>query len=180
LYQDNNGVKVMVNNPVLVLSESYEAINICRVRRAIVLLLHGKAEMIENGLGYIRSANDVFQIPSVIKLDYMVKHPRHQKKLTRFGVFHRDRYTCQYCQKVSHHLTLDHVVPRNHGGKHSWENVVSACESCNRRKAGRTPKQANMELLRQPLQPRNNLPFYISHHYLENLAEWQKYLFLYK
>jgi 5-methylcytosine-specific restriction endonuclease McrA len=170
----------MVNNPVLVLSQSYEAINICHVRRAIVLLLHGKAEMLENGLGYIHSASDVFPIPSVIKLARMVKRPRHEKKLTRFGVFHRDRYTCQYCSKTSHHLTIDHVLPRNQGGEHSWENVVSACVSCNRHKAGRTPKQANMKLTRQPLQPRNNLPFYIPRHYLEYLGEWQKYLFLYK
>lgn len=170
----------MVNNSVLVLSQSYEAINICHVRRAIVLLLHGKAEMLENGLGYIHSANDVFPIPSVIKLAHMVKRPRHEKKLTRFGVFHRDRYTCQYCFKASHQLTIDHVLPRNQGGEHSWENVVSACVSCNRHKAGRTPKQANMKLIRQPLQPRNNLLFYIPRHYLENLGEWQKYLFLYK
>ena len=170
----------MENNPVLVLSQSYEAVNICHVRRAIVLLLHGKAEMLENGLGYIHSANDVFPIPSVIKLARMFKRPRHEKKLTRFGVFHRDRYTCQYCRKLSHKLTLDHVLPRNQGGQHSWENVVSACVSCNRRKAGRTPKQANMQLIRQPLQPRNNLPFYIPYHYLEKLGEWHKYLFFYK
>jgi 5-methylcytosine-specific restriction endonuclease McrA len=168
----------MVNNPVLVLNQSYEAINICHVRRAVVLLLYGKAEMLENGLGFIHSANDVFPIPSVIKLAHIVKRPRYEKKLTRFGVFHRDQYRCQYCSKISHQLTIDHVLPRNQDGEHIWENVVSACVSCNRRKAGRTPKQANMKLIRQPRQPYNNLPFYILRHNLENQIEWQKYLFL--
>ena len=168
----------MINNPVLVLSQSYEAVNICRVRRAIVLLLRGKAEMLENGLGFIHSADDIFPIPSVIKLAFMVKRPRHERKLTRFGVFHRDHYTCQYCARKSHQLTIDHVIPRNQGGEHTWENVVSACVSCNRHKAGRTPKQANMKLIRQPRQPRNNFPFYIPRHYPENLGDWQKYLFL--
>ncbi|MFH1662834.1 MAG: HNH endonuclease [Chloroflexota bacterium] len=168
----------MLSNPVLVLSQSYEAINICHVRRALVLLLYGKAEILENGLGYIHSVNDVFPIPSVIKLAHMVKRPRHERKLTRFGVFQRDRYTCQYCSKISHQLTIDHVLPRNQGGEQCWENVVSACVSCNFRKANRTPKQANMKLIRQPRQPRNNLPFYIPRSYFENLGVWQKYLFL--
>lgn len=168
----------MINNPVLVLSQNYEAINVCHVRRAIVLLLHGKAEMLENGLGYIHSANDIFPIPSVIKLAHMFKRPYLEKKLTRFGVFHRDHYTCQYCSKTSHQLTIDHVFPRNQGGQHIWENVVSACVSCNRRKAGRTPKQANMKLVGRPRQPSNSLPFCILRRNLENLGEWQKYLFL--
>jgi len=165
-----------MNSPVLVLNQSYEALNICRARRAIVLLLRGKAEMLENGLGFIHSANDIFPIPSVIKLAYMVKRPHPKIKLTRLGVFHRDRYTCQYCAKVSHQLTIDHVIPRHQGGEHTWENVVSACMHCNRRKAGRTPKQARMKLIRQPCQPHSNIPFYIPRHYLESLGEWQKYL----
>ncbi|UCE97146.1 MAG: HNH endonuclease [Dehalococcoidia bacterium] len=168
----------MLNNSVLVLSQSYEAINICLVRRALVLILNGKAEMIENGLGYIHSTNDIFPIPSVIKLAYIVRRPLYGKKLTRFGVFQRDRYTCQYCANISHQLTIDHVLPRNQGGKQSWENVVSACVSCNRRKAGRTPKQANMRLIRMPCRPRNSLPFNIPRQYLENLGDWHKYLFL--
>jgi len=167
-----------INNPVLVLSQSYEAVNICHVRRAIVLILRGKAEMLENGLGFIHSASDIFPIPSVIKLATMVRRPRTERKLTRFGVFHRDHYTCQYCGKTSHQLTIDHVVPRLQGGEHTWENVVSACVACNRRKAGRTPKQANMKLVRQPRQPRSNISFYIPLHYQQRLSEWQKYLFL--
>jgi len=166
----------MINSPVLVLNQSYEALNICQVRRAIVLIFQGKADMLENGLGFVHSANDIHPIPSVIKLAYMVKRPHPKRRLTRQGVFHRDHYTCQYCAKISHQLTIDHVVPRNQGGEHTWENIASACVPCNRHKAGRTPKQAGMKLIRQPSQLRSRIPFYIPRPYLESLVEWQKYL----
>jgi 5-methylcytosine-specific restriction endonuclease McrA len=91
-------------------------------------------------------------------------------------VFHRDRYTCQYCGKEGRQLTIDHVVPRHQGGQHRWENVVSACRSCNRRKAGQTPEQARMKLSRRPAPPHGGASFFISHRYLSNLGEWQKYL----
>ena len=166
----------MVNRPVLVLNQSYEPLNICRVRRAVVLLYRGKAEMLENGMGSIHAASDMFPIPSVIKLEHLIKRPRTEKKFTRLGVFYRDNYTCQYCAKESHELTLDHVIPRYRGGEHTWENVVSACVPCNRRKAGKTPEQARMKLIHQPLRPRGDVPFFISCHYLKCLNEWQKYL----
>ena len=126
----------MINFPVLVLNQSYEPLNICRVRRAIVLLYQNKAEMLENGSGFIRSANSEFQVPSVIRLARIIRRPpRLGRKLTRLEVFKRDHYTCQYCGKESRQLTLDHVIPRYRDGQHSWENVVSACVPCNRRKA---------------------------------------------
>ncbi|HCP60835.1 MAG TPA: HNH endonuclease, partial [Dehalococcoidia bacterium] len=134
----------MVNRSVLVLNQNYEPLDVCRVRRAVVLLYQGKAEMLENGLGFIHSANYSFPLPSVIKLAYFIKRPRPQKKLTRFEIFRRDHYTCQYCGRETRQLTLDHVTPRYRGGQHSWENVVSACVACNRRKAGRTPLEAGM------------------------------------
>lgn len=165
----------MINRPVLVINQSYEPLNLCQVRRAIVLLLQGKADMLENGLGFIHSANDVFPIPSVIKLAYMIRRPRPERKLSRLGVFHRDHHTCQYCGKESGQLTIDHVIPRYQGGQHTWENMVSACVPCNRHKAGRTPQQARMKLARRPSQPHSNIPFYIPHH-LKSLSEWQKYL----
>ena len=166
----------MINRPVLVLNQSYEPLNICRVRRAIILLYQGKAEMLENGLGFIHAVNDVFPLPSVIKLAHMINRPRPEKKLTRLGILHRDHYTCQYCGKKSRQLTIDHVLPRYRGGQHTWENVVTACIPCNHRKAGRTPQQAGMRLIRQPSQPRGNIPFYIPYHHLQSLSEWQKYL----
>ena len=166
----------MVNFPVLVLNQNYEPLNVCRARRAIMLLYNSKAEMLENGTGFIHSASYSFPLPSVIRLAYMIKRPRPQRKLTRLEVFHRDQYTCQYCGKQIHQLTLDHVAPRYRGGEHIWENVVSACIPCNRRKAGRTPDEAGMKLIHQPTSPRDNAFFYIPHHYLQSQSQWQKYL----
>jgi len=167
---------MMVNFPVLVLNQNYEPLNICRVRRAVVLLYEGKAEMLENGTGFIHSANNAFSVPSVIRLAYIIKRPRHERKLTRLEVFHRDHYTCQYCGKTTRQLTLDHVIPRYRGGEHVWENVISACIACNRRKAGKTPKEASMRLIHHPTTPSGNTLFYIPYHYLETHSEWQKYL----
>ena len=164
-----------INLPVLVLNQSYEPLHICRVRRAVVLIYRGKAEMLENGTGFIHSASEVFSVPSVIRLAYMIKRPRLQRKLTRLEIFNRDRYTCQYCGRETRQLTLDHVIPRYRGGEHSWENVVSACIPCNRRKAGRTPKEAGMKLINHPSPPRS-LSFYIPYHYLKARSEWQQYL----
>jgi len=166
----------MVNQPVLVLNQNYEPLNVCRVRRAVVLLYYGKAEMLENGTGFIHSVSYNFPVPSVIRLAYMIKRPRPQRKLTRLEVFNRDQYTCQYCGKQTHQLTLDHVIPRYRGGEHVWENVVSACIPCNRRKAGKTPNEAGMRLIRQPVPPRGGASFYIPRSYLQTWKQWQKYL----
>ncbi len=168
---------MMINLPVLVLNQSYEPLNICRVRRAVVLLYQNKADMLENGSGFIHSVNCEFPVPSVIRLASMVKRPyRFDRKLTRLEVFRRDRYTCQYCGKETRQLTLDHIIPRYRGGQHTWENVVSACVPCNRRKAGRTPQEARMKLIRQPSRPRGNGLFYIPAYYPHIRDEWQKYL----
>ncbi len=127
-------------------------------------------------MGFIRSVNDAIPIPSVIKLGYYVSRTYRERKFTRLGVFHRDNYTCQYCGKQSQQLTIDHVIPRYLNGQHTWENVVSACIPCNHRKAGRTPKQAGMKLIRQPSRPEDNHTFYIPCHYRQSSSDWQKYL----
>lgn len=167
----------MINFPVLVLNQSYEPLNICLVRRAMVLLYENRAEMLENGSGVIHSANCEFPVPSVIRLATMIKRPhRTGRKLSRFEIFKRDRYTCQYCAKETRALTLDHVLPRYRGGPHVWGNIVSACVPCNRHKAGRTPQEAGMRLSRQPAPPRDNGRFYLPAHYTHARHEWQKYL----
>ncbi len=166
----------IINLPVLVLNQSYEPLNICRARRAVVLVHCGKAEMVENGVGLIHTATKIFEIPSVIRLAYLIRRPYRERKLTRFEVFNRDRHTCQYCGRETRQLTLDHVLPRYRGGRHTWENVVSACVPCNRRKAGRTPQEAGMRLVRHPSHPTSCLPFNIPHHYQQNRMDWQKYL----
>jgi 5-methylcytosine-specific restriction endonuclease McrA len=166
----------MINFPVLVLNQNYEPLNVCRVRRAVVLLQDGRAEMLENGVGFIHTTRLDFPIPSVIRLGYMIKRPRPQRKMTRFEIFQRDHFTCQYCGKQTSQLTLDHVIPRYRDGEHRWENVVSACIPCNRRKAGRTPREAGMKLLHTPAPPRGDRFFYIPYRYRQSQSQWQKYL----
>lgn len=165
----------MVDLPVLVLNQNYEPLNICRVRRALLLMLRGKAEMLENGYGEVHCSSGYLELPSVVRLIYMVKRPRLRRRITRAEIFSRDHYTCQYCGRVGRDLTLDHVMPRRRSGKHTWENVVSACAPCNHRKAGRTPAEANMRLLRPPTAPRDS-DFFIPFHYLNSHEEWTKYV----
>jgi 5-methylcytosine-specific restriction endonuclease McrA len=161
--------------PVLVLNQNYEPLNVCNVRRAFVLVDRGKAEIIENGRGYLHSPTSVFEIPSVIRLIYLIRRPRPTGRLTRRDVFLRDRFACQYCGKQTRDLTLDHVLPRHRGGGHDWENVVAACKPCNHRKAGRTPQEAHMHLHKDPYQPTYSYlrSFYP---YLESQEGWRKFI----
>ena len=102
--------------PVLVLNLNYVPINICTVRRAIIMLGKGKAELLENHRGQLRTVTAVIDAPSIIRLAYLVKRPFLPRKLSKKEVFLRDRYTCQYCNKKSQDLTLDHVIPRKQNG----------------------------------------------------------------
>ena len=165
----------MINSAVLVLNQNYEPLNVCNARRAVVLVWRGKAEILENGLGVITSPSVSLPLPSVIRLQCLISRPRHQRKLTRREVFVRDRYMCQYCGKQMRELTLDHIVPRHRGGEHSWDNVASACKACNHRKAGHTPAEVGMRLIRSPSQPRIGV-YHIVYPHIESRNEWQKYV----
>ena len=136
---------------VLVLNATYEPINVCTVRRAVVLLLKEKAELIERGQWQLHSESSTVARPVVIRLVSYVRVPRdaHRRKITRRAVFARDSWTCQYCGSRSN-LTVDHVIPRSKGGTSSWENIVASCAPCNRRKGDRLPRQAGMHPRRAP------------------------------
>ncbi len=170
-----NSCALLVNTPVLVLNQNYEPLNVCAARRALSLLFRGKVEVLENGGGGIRTALVTFPLPSVIRMTYMIKHPRRQRRLTRFQVFSRDRFTCQYCGREPRELTLDHVVPRHLGGEHTWENVVSACVPCNRKKAGYQPSEAGMKLIHKPIRPRPD-GFHVPHRLRTIYDQWNKFL----
>ena len=162
--------------PVLVLNLNYVPVNVCTVRRAIVLVAKGKAELLEQRTdsARIRTFSSIHDAPSIIRLVYLVKRPFAPRRLSKKEVFLRDHYTCQYCGARSQNLTLDHVVPRRQHGPHTWDNVVAACGRCNLDKAGRTPEEANMKLRRVPTAPQPN-PYRI----LENRAildEWRQYI----
>jgi len=164
-----------LNRPVLILNVNYEPLNVCNTKRALSLIFKGKAQIILNGRGKIRSATAEFDIPSVIKLGYMVRRPRLQVSLTKREILRRDNYTCQFCGRKSQLLTIDHVVPRRLGGQHIWTNVVAACPPCNRRKGGKNPENANMRLLRRPFVPSASAAYRFGHH-LHTRGEWEEFI----
>jgi 5-methylcytosine-specific restriction endonuclease McrA len=139
---------------VLVLNATYEPINVCTVRRAAVLLLKEKAELVEHSRRQLRSESLTLPRPVVIRLVSYVRVPRdtHRRKITRRAVFARDRWTCQYCGARSN-LTVDHVMPRAKGGVSSWENIVTSCAPCNRRKGDSLLRHVGMSLRRVPRIP---------------------------
>ena len=160
---------------VLVLNANFEPINVCTLRRALGLILSDRATLVLNGRGKIRSINRVFPAPSVIRLEKMVSRPRPKVKLTRKEIFRRDNYTCQYCGRHTFDLTIDHILPRHRGGQQIWTNVVAACPACNHKKGGRTPDEANMHLLRQPIEPPLSAHYLFGRHLGEN-ADWEPFI----
>jgi 5-methylcytosine-specific restriction endonuclease McrA len=166
---------LLLNLPVLILNVNYEPLHVCNTKRALALLLSGKAEIVLNGRGIIRSTSAEFEIPSVIRLSYMIKRPRPRVSLSKREVLRRDDFTCQYCGAKLKHLTIDHVIPRRLGGPHTWQNLVAACSSCNRRKGGKSPKEANMALRRQPFEPKATATYRFGRHLLHN-QEWLQFV----
>jgi 5-methylcytosine-specific restriction endonuclease McrA len=140
---------------VLVLNASYEPINVCTVRRAAVLLLKARAELLERGQGALHSERMELDRPCVIRLMRYVRIPRdvHRRKITRKAVLARDSYTCQYCGREAAGLTVDHVIPRSRGGQSVWENIVASCAPCNRRKGNRLPREISMHPAQRPKPP---------------------------
>ncbi len=140
---------------VLVLNASYEPINVCTTRRATVLVLKERAEVLERGEGQLRSERMRMERPCVIRLVRYVRVPRdvRRRKITRKAVLARDAYTCQYCGREQGGLTVDHVIPRSRGGSSAWDNIVAACAPCNRKKGNRLPNEASMPLRAHPKAP---------------------------
>lgn len=167
----------IMSGTVLVLNQNYEPLNICNVRRAIVLVIDGKAEVLEQYSFSLHAASRDFPFPSVIRLVYMIKRPRPRVKLTRREIFIRDDYTCQYCGKHTSDLTIDHIHPRSKGGPHTWDNLVSACRTCNHRKGGKSLAEARMQLKRQPFEPRPGAYYTIERRVESGIhPDWEKFL----
>jgi 5-methylcytosine-specific restriction endonuclease McrA len=164
---------------VLLLNQSFEPLRLVSLRRAIVLLLQEKAELVEAAEARLRAQHKAFARPLVIRLVRYVHVGRRRRPLacSRRGVFIRDRETCQYCgaQPGCARLTLDHVLPRSLGGVTSWENCVAACSACNHRKGRRTPEEVGMTLRVAPQAPK-----YVAFALLGELSRhtvWQKYTY---
>ncbi|QVL34710.1 HNH endonuclease [Telmatocola sphagniphila] len=174
-----------LESSVLVLNKMFMAVHVISVRRAFCLLCKDLAEVVtlEDGSyttydfstwrevsefraahfreeedDWVRTASMEIQAPRVIRLLGYDRVPKQTVKFNRRNLFARDHNQCQYCGKkfVLSELSLDHVIPRSQGGKTTWDNIVCACVACNVKKGGRTPKQANMTLIRKPEKPKRS------------------------
>ncbi|MCA1630800.1 MAG: HNH endonuclease [Acidobacteria bacterium] len=164
---------------VLVLNASYEPINVCSERRAVVMIFKGVARMEEHNGHMLHSSRITMHAPSVIRLTEYIHIPFKNRSLSRKNILLRDHSTCQYCGKglPPSELTLDHVHPRSRGGESSWDNLVACCKRCNHRKGSRTPEEAGMHLVRRP----RGFSLHVSRQIMRYLGRadetWRKYLF---
>lgn len=174
-------MEVLLERPVLVLNRLWQPVHTCSVRRALKLLCLGHAQVVQtegearyqthdmgswveysvtevpsSAADLIHSVKVALRVPKIIVLALYDRLPRKEVKFTRQNVFLRDKHTCQYCAKTlpERELNLDHVLPRDKGGKMSWENIVTSCVPCNTRKANRLPRDAGMNLLNPPRAPK--------------------------
>jgi 5-methylcytosine-specific restriction endonuclease McrA len=173
-----------LDGSVLVLNKFYMAVHVVSVRRAFCLLFKELAEVITIDDGrysafnfaswrevslaralypepeddFIRTVHFEIQVPRIIRLLTYDRLPRQKVKFNRRNLFARDSNRCQYCGRrfATSELSLDHVVPRTRGGRATWENIVCACVRCNVRKGGRTPREAGMKLIKEPVEPRTS------------------------
>lgn len=157
----------------LVLNASFEPLSVVPVRRAAVLVLREKAEVLHAGSGYLRSEWLALPEPTVIRLNYFVYVPfTPRATLSRRAVFARDDNQCQYCGRTAENI--DHVHPRSRGGAHVWENVVASCRPCNSRKENRTPTEAGMRLRKAPYVPKERAWSIIATGRVQ--PDWERYL----
>ncbi len=165
--------------PVLVLNATYEPINVCAARRALILVLKGVATPEEESRLFFHSPSRRVRVPSVIRLLEYRRIPFQGRALSRKNILMRDRNTCQFCGHAmpASDLTLDHIVPRSRGGESSWENLVACCHPCNNRKGDRMPEEAGMKLLRRP----RSFTLHTSRQLMRMMGKsdeaWRKYLF---
>ncbi len=142
-----------LTNRVLILNQDYTALSICSVERAFLLVFMQKAEMIADVKDkFLHTVSKAYPMPSIIKLHSYAKIPFKGVLLNKQNIFKRDSNKCQYCGSTSD-LTIDHVLPSSRGGSSSWDNLTTACRSCNSKKGDFTPQEANMPLSQKPFKP---------------------------
>jgi 5-methylcytosine-specific restriction endonuclease McrA len=165
----------------LLLNASYEPLKIVHWQKAITLLCQGKVEVISVYDREIRAVSFSFKLPSVIRLLRYIKIKRRfdYVPFSRANIYARDDHRCQYCGDAfpTTELTFDHVVPVAHCGRKDWENIVTCCISCNRRKGGRTPAEARMHLLRAPRRPESAPAIRITVGIRSAPDSWRDYLY---
>jgi 5-methylcytosine-specific restriction endonuclease McrA len=155
----------------LVLNATFQPLAVVTSRRAVVLVLKEKAEVVVSNGVIFRSEHLELPAPTVVRLRYFVRVPfRTRAALTRRAIFARDGWVCQYCGLPAENV--DHVIPKSRGGLHAWENVVAACRRCNSRKENRLPHEVGLHLAKAPAVPSDGLRLSIGR--LE--PEWEAYL----
>lgn len=164
----------------LVLNATYEPLDVVSWQKAMTLWCQGKVEIVEHHDKEIRAVSFTFRMPAVVRLlRFIRQRKRGRVPFTRANIYARDLHQCQYCGKSysTADLTFDHVVPVSRGGRREWENIVTACVPCNRRKANRTPDEAGMLLRRTPRPPMNTPAFRLSLGYRKAPENWRDYLY---
>jgi 5-methylcytosine-specific restriction endonuclease McrA len=170
-----------MSQEVLVLNSDYEPLNVCNLRRAIVLVYLGKADILhersDGTTELISAEGERVTMPSVVKLRHHVKRPLPELKLSRRSIFARDNYTCQYCGTTGKDLTIDHVIPKRMGGGMEWENLVTCCRKCNTKKGDKLAEKIGMKLARPPRRPRYT-PYISLNKYVAGAKHdiWRDYL----
>ncbi|MCK5125065.1 MAG: HNH endonuclease [candidate division Zixibacteria bacterium] len=168
---------VITDSRVLVLNQNYEPLSVCSARRALIMQLLGKVEIVETYDGIrVHSIYSSMALPSIVKLGAYVRVPFKKVLLSRKNIIKRDHHVCQYCRDSKGPMTVDHIVPKSFGGKDTWENMVCACEKCNNKKGNRSPERAEMKLLRIPKRP-SHITFIQSFIGISD-KRWRPYLFL--
>ena len=166
----------MINGQVLVLNQDYQPLSVCGVKKSLMLLFLEKADLLHpHPVRRIRTVSREWEFPSVIRLRKYARVPFQSIMLTRKNILRRDGNRCQYCG-THEDLTIDHVVPRSRGGADTWENLVTACHRCNHRKGNRTPREADMPLMREPFRPHHIV--FLQGAVSQVADEWRPYLYL--
>ena len=165
----------------LLLNATYEPLKVVHWQKAVTLWCQGKVEIIAHHDREVRAVSFSFKLPSVIRL---LRYVRIKKRFdyvpfSRANIYARDEFTCQYCAETypTQELTFDHVVPVSQGGRKDWENIVTCCVSCNRRKGGRTPEEARMRLIRTPRRPMSAPAIRITIGLRSAPESWRDYLY---
>ncbi len=157
----------------LLLNASFEPLCVVPMRRAVVLVLKEKAEIVVRNGAVLHSERAQLPVPSVIRLNHFVRVPyRNRVPLSRRAVFARDGHRCQYCNRAAENI--DHVVPRSRGGPHAWDNVVASCRSCNSRKEDRLLSEVGLRLPHPPREPQASLWIVASAGSID--PDWEPYL----
>ena len=166
-----------LNNKVLLLNNSYEAISVITAKKAIIMYFLDKVDVVKKSKIVINSIYLKFNIPEVIKLKNYIYIKHSKIPLTRKNILKRDNNTCQYCGKNKSEITIDHILPKDKGGNDSWNNLVVACKRCNMIKGNYLLKDIDMQLIRKPFEPTKII-------YLQNVGKnnksWHPYLYLTK